>query len=386
MKPRPSRTINRLHFEDLDPQRFEDLVRQLIYGFREWTVLEAIGASGNDGGVDIRGVELVHRPSVGDDSEGEADELRTWFAQCKRERALGPAKATAIVRDALDAVDEPPHGLLLVAGCELSRRTRETLADEARSRGVREIVAWSRSELEDLLYLPEHDHLLFAYFGISLAVRRNNLATELRRRLATKRRIFSALGDLEDDEESEVLVRDPTFDGYPGEGLAPSEDLAHAPWIVGAYLARTAPDEVAVRIRRHHAWISPSRKQYDFVDTCSHLRGDREANPSEDDRCDRLWRYFHTEVAEAERAWLDLVGWVRYDDLILVDDLGDAYHPYPHLLTMRDKEHGLFYRTKWYLMVGSGPSEEALPLQGMRRRREFPVPVPDIPWGPWGAL
>lgn len=59
MKPRPGRTISQLHFEDLEPHRFEDLVRQLAYGFRDWVALEPLGRSGSDEGIDIRGIERV---------------------------------------------------------------------------------------------------------------------------------------------------------------------------------------------------------------------------------------------------------------------------------------------------------------------------------------
>lgn len=31
----------KIHFEDLDPHRFEDLVRELIYDFRDWQTIEA---------------------------------------------------------------------------------------------------------------------------------------------------------------------------------------------------------------------------------------------------------------------------------------------------------------------------------------------------------
>lgn len=53
-----TRTINPLHFEDLEPHRFEDLVRQLIYDFREWHRLEATGRQGSEDGFDIRGWEV----------------------------------------------------------------------------------------------------------------------------------------------------------------------------------------------------------------------------------------------------------------------------------------------------------------------------------------
>ena len=45
-----TRTLNPLPFTDLEPKRFEDLVRQLIYDFRPWNRLEATGRAGSDDG------------------------------------------------------------------------------------------------------------------------------------------------------------------------------------------------------------------------------------------------------------------------------------------------------------------------------------------------
>ena len=45
---RPTKTTNPIHFEDLDPKRFEDLVRELTYDFRDWQTIEATG-TGADG-------------------------------------------------------------------------------------------------------------------------------------------------------------------------------------------------------------------------------------------------------------------------------------------------------------------------------------------------
>ena len=56
---RVTRTVNPLHFEDLEPHRFEDLIRQLAHGFRSWRYLEATGRLGQDDGVDIRAVEAI---------------------------------------------------------------------------------------------------------------------------------------------------------------------------------------------------------------------------------------------------------------------------------------------------------------------------------------
>src|SRR5690349_2024345 len=53
-KPHITRTLGPIHFEDLDPHRFEDLVRQLAYDFRQWQSIESTGRGGADDGFDIR--------------------------------------------------------------------------------------------------------------------------------------------------------------------------------------------------------------------------------------------------------------------------------------------------------------------------------------------
>ncbi|NYG46218.1 hypothetical protein GGD67_003689 [Bradyrhizobium sp. IAR9] len=50
----PTKTTGPLHFEDLEPHRFEDLVRRLLYDFRQWRELEATGRTGSDEGFDAR--------------------------------------------------------------------------------------------------------------------------------------------------------------------------------------------------------------------------------------------------------------------------------------------------------------------------------------------
>jgi len=64
MSATPTRTYNPLPFTDLEPKRFEDLVRQLVYDFRQWRRLEATGRSGSDDGFDARALEIVEAPDA----------------------------------------------------------------------------------------------------------------------------------------------------------------------------------------------------------------------------------------------------------------------------------------------------------------------------------
>src|SRR5258707_12561204 len=94
-KPTVNRTFGPIHFEDLDPHRFEDLIRELIYDFRDWQSIEATGQSGNDAGFDIRAYEKnpdVRREEPDEEEAGSAHPMEgnRWMIQGKREKSIGP--------------------------------------------------------------------------------------------------------------------------------------------------------------------------------------------------------------------------------------------------------------------------------------------------------
>jgi len=167
-----SRTINPLHFEDLEPHRFEDLIRQLVYDFRTWRSLEAIGRTGSDAGIDIRGIEkaIILETNENDDESdhiqlNKNEEDRIWIIQCKREKAIGPQKIKAIICDFFSEAEQKHYGYILTAACDFSKAARDTFFEEARKNGVQEFYIWGKAEIEDQLFLPKNDYLLFAYFG-----------------------------------------------------------------------------------------------------------------------------------------------------------------------------------------------------------------------------
>jgi hypothetical protein len=91
-----TKTIGPLHLEDLEPKRFEDLIRQLVYDFRTWRALEATGRAGSDVGFDARGFEILDNfiDTASDDPDETVPmpcEDRQWLIQCKRERRVTPA-------------------------------------------------------------------------------------------------------------------------------------------------------------------------------------------------------------------------------------------------------------------------------------------------------
>lgn len=166
-KPKPTKTTNPLHFEDLEPHRFEDLIRQLIQDFRSWDKLEPTGRLGADEGYDARGIEVVTGTS--------GREERLWQIQCKREKSITPKRIAAYLEEMIPSGATVPHGVILAAPCDFSKKARDVFKDELRRRGVREFYLWGKADIEDLLYRPMNDHLLYVYFGISLQGERPSL-------------------------------------------------------------------------------------------------------------------------------------------------------------------------------------------------------------------
>src|SRR5690348_1759210 len=164
-KPHVTRTFGPIHFEDLDPHRFEDLIRQLAYDFKQWQSIESTGRGGADDGFDIRAYEILP-PSNADDEETEEDAPRPmegnlWMIQCKREKELGPKRVEAIISEAVNS-DSPPYGYILAAPAHFSKTAHDKFREELRNRGVMEFYLWGAGELEDMLYQPKNDHILFA--------------------------------------------------------------------------------------------------------------------------------------------------------------------------------------------------------------------------------
>jgi Restriction endonuclease len=329
-----TRTINPLPFGNLEPRRFEDLVRQLAYEFRNWRRLEATGRSGGDEGFDARGYEIVDRKVLDADCEFEDDEDkdetatdRLWLIQCKRERSIGPKQLQIYLGQIVLTAEHQLHGIVFSAACDFSKKSRDILAAWCRENFVSEWYVWGRGELEDMLFQPRFDHLLFVYFGISLKIRFRSLATGLRHQVAIKRKLKRFL-DIESD--GLVLIRDIEDKLYP---RMPSKDtrphfrvrLAHS----------ISPYGFVVKVSRRNAWLSANGEHWDVALSVYDHYG-AHADPwnqptDEDEIINKRARDFWLLLPESERAWLYFEGVIPYENIVLIDDVGDDEFPGPHV-------------------------------------------------------
>src|SRR6266849_2113016 len=131
-KVKASKTTHPLHFEDLEPHRFEDLVRRLLYSFRDWNNIEATGRSGSDEGFDVRAWEKGDTISnVGDEGEEGVRTLegRLWQIQGKREKTITPAKMRTLIKEGVDQ-RTPPYGYVLAAATNISKTAYDAFREE----------------------------------------------------------------------------------------------------------------------------------------------------------------------------------------------------------------------------------------------------------------
>jgi len=353
-KPHVTKTLGPVHFEDLEPHRFEDLVREVIYDFRDWQSIEGTGRSGSDEGYDIRAFERVVT-SDGESAEDEEYEPphpmegNAWMVQVKREKEIGPTALKRILQD----VDPkyPPYGYILAAAANFSKKSYDLFRDELRARGVTEFYLWGKAELEDMLYLPKNDRMLFAFFGISLTTRRRSRTTELRSFVATKNKLFRALGGGVERVNDTVLIRDLNDTHYPFKHEY--KDFEEFPRWREYQAFSYHPLGIWVHSREFFAYLNREASEWDFtraVDLTHQNHGTEEDHEHFEKR--RVVHGFWEFLPQRHQAHLIIDCLVEYADIALVDDKGDLLHRCPHVYVLYDSDRGPFRWCRYTLKVG----------------------------------
>lgn len=350
-------TVNPLHFEDLEPHRFEDLVRQLIYDFKDWKSIEALGKSGSDTGIDILAIESIDKErTTGDtedfvENETSQSEERAWIIQCKREKVISPKKILEIIKHDLGKRQDLPYGYIIAASANFSKRSRDIFKSNLNSLGISEFYLFGKSELEDLLFLPKYDHLLFAYFGISLQKRKRAVKTNLSARQTTKRKLFKILGDFGEMTNKSILVRPPQDFDYPI-----IKDPLNLAWRYYKTISYEPVDHISFIIRKYAAYINWETKEWDIFE-----QGDLgfPYNPELYNFPQDLYQdiisknrdaYSELEkIDEKFRGSYIIMRTIHFDRILLIDELGDNYNEAPHIIV--DYINGSQFEDKIYKFI-----------------------------------
>jgi hypothetical protein len=374
-----TRTTNPLPFQDLEPRRFEDLIRQLAYDFKPWRKLEATGRSGSDGNFDARGYEIfpaeepvVQEPSDDDEPTTPSSD-RLWLIQCKRERSITPKKLREYLDQTPAETRSQLYGVIFAAACDFSKATRDTLNEWARANGISETHMWGRGELEDQLYQPKNDNLLFAYFGISLQIRRRTVLTALRSRLAMKKRAEIVLAKR---EWSPILLRDPTDDRYPYSDDATRNYRGR--WRMVTFGGLSAYG-LKYLTKKYFAYVDDGEKGWDVVERVNDAwPADDHWQKTEDDERDLRHRVVHFwwSIPELNRANLIEEQCIKYEDILAIDEKGDEYAQCPHVYVVPGGSEASFRRLEFAVSAFRSPLRRPDPAD---RIKYFPDTFPEPP-------
>lgn len=328
-----TRTINPLHFEDMEPHRFEDLARQLVYDFREWSNIEATGTAGSDDGFDIRARETFYDYDDEDEGNGPKTtiEERIWLIQCKREQKIGPKRIINYLDGIFDGLQEQIHGIIFIASCNFSKKARDAFIQQIREHGIREFQIWGRSELEDLLFQPKNDHLLFAYFGISLKVRRLAIKTQIRSRLAMKRKAIKVLST---NKYQSVLVRDASDKCYPWKEDIPNFNKSPR-WRVLEFRDFTHAG-IELCAVKNRAYLADNMKHFDYLRLPNLVQEGSDPwskRHEEGNRISEAHRYWY-DLPNQNQAYFEVSGVISYDSIVAIDEHGDDFFKGPHIYVL----------------------------------------------------
>jgi hypothetical protein len=264
---------------------------------------------------------------------------RLWLIQCKREKAIGPTK----LKNYLDEISEDDrrelHGIIFAAACDFSKKARDAFREKIREFGIQEGFLWGKGEIEDMLFQPKNDRLLFAYTGISLQVRRRSLSTELRSKLAMKRKAVRLL-----QPGSEILIRDPTDERYPRLDKSKKSRFDRGRWMVVKF-EDFYHDGLHIQSWLCDAFIDDDGAHWDFAETVNNARPGPDFDPWEP----RTWEEWNQErekifnifagLGERNQALYELIHILPYENILDIDEKGDEIFDRPHVYTVPFDPH-----------------------------------------------
>ena len=329
-----TKTINPIHFEDLEPHRFEDLIRQLIYNFKDWSSLEATGKLGTDDGIDIRGFEKIQKrieylSEENEESEEIYDE-RLWFVQCKREKSITPTKIKRIIEESF--ISEVPEGYILAAACDFSKKTRDIFREEMQNYKIKEFYLWGKAELEDMLYQEKNDSILFTFFGYSIHLKQKNEVSSIRKMITIKGKLKSLIDGSDKKAGEGIVIKEIDDDGY----LRSREDYFYIK-------ENFFHNGILVVLGRYHAYVDSEKMEFDYDEKNKFYKP---YNPRIENN--KNIRSDDIEVPKDKVGFVEIFGLLPYDSILEIDKYGNYESDYKPIVIVKDKE--IIYKKRRFIL------------------------------------
>lgn len=276
-------------------------------------------------------VEVVDG-EIEDEIDDKSDD-RLWLIQCKREKSIGPKKLSDYIGSIATNDLRDVYGIIFVAACDFSKEARDRFREDVRNLGIKEWHLWGKAEIEDRLFRPQNDHLLFAYFGFSLQIRKRSLASQVRSRLAIKRKAGKQI-----ELASNVLIRDATDSRYPYmDADATKKTHDRRRWRVFRFL-KLRHDGLLFQTRRHIAFIDDAAEHWDYAETVNYITLHPHMDPwapSADEQHQARTKVegIRDQLPVQNRGMYEVACVIPFDVIIDIDAEGDDWFPGPQIIT-----------------------------------------------------
>lgn len=383
-----SRTMGPIHFEDLEPKRFESLVRALIYDLRDWNKVQSTGIAGSDEGFDIRAWEKKYIPTPSSDEESDDASVipvdgNLWMIQCKRESDIGPTKVGEIIDENIPDKSSAPHGYILVAPTNFSKKSYDIFAKKLREKGILEFQLWGKPDLESMLIQPKFDRVLFSFFGVSLVAKAKSKTSKTKTLISIKNKLRNILGDTDPkDKHRSILIKDINADFYPWKQEYP--DFEKNPKWLEVVPKEYHPTGLIVQYQEHFGYIDEKNKTWDCIENIDSLPKESEMHYyHKPDKNKELTRDLWEHLPRKNRAMIFIQGFIRFKDVLAIDDKGDIAFNFPHIYVDRNIYNDLFKITWAVAEKGDYDQRTSIDLRQEKYKRKsfFPKELPAITKG-----
>lgn len=300
--PNPSVTTNRLHFEDLEPRRFEELGYQLLHRLYKWDRFDHTGVCGNDGGVDMYGItkDGVH-----------------CYCQVKRYQKLTQSDIREIYSSIIENYKtiDPNSKFILICACDLSKQVLDLAYELGATYGFKLVELFSRTRLEALLY-NGHRPLLNTFFGSATNKHESN-AVKIKKQAQAKRYVVKK------------LMRS-NLDKIPIETIIANPDIKFITDKLMLLSALSSLSSNRYGEDTTHGFTFP----IDFKDEGLELLLPLFPKVIYNFKTDNWFTSFENNQALAENEYAlecQAIGLLPYNQIVEIEEDGDLYYDYPIL-------------------------------------------------------
>ena len=250
--------------------------------------------------------------------------------QCKRESRIGPAKIKTIVDDALRglAIDKIPFGYMIVASSGFSKKSHDAFREKMKDYGVQEYYLWDKYKLEDLLFMPINDQLLFAYFGISISVKKRKITNNIKYKIGVKNKLSKLFNGNNQNRQihKQTLLIDLNDEKYPYNQKY--KDFESNPRWREYTACELHPRGIIVKMSEHYGYYDKTKKYLDFYKPIDLLHREsemydqhkREKESKLSTKVLDIWDFLPIE----NKGRFTKYGFVSYENIAIVDPEGDS--------------------------------------------------------------